>query len=458
MSGEMAGVGLFFQQDAQGTIFVASLTPGAAADRTGVIQKGDIVLKVDDVTVTGMTLTKVRDYVLGHSGTVCCITFRRPSAANKFCYDADLVRGSGEFLDIVEKNNDYAAQKDKISQLLQKNQKDILAIEADINTLSNHPPMKIEDPRVKELANELKSRSEDLRQLQDTRIRTKERLTDAERRKMETQTRLERECAEKLSIESRLRTVKNESTDFERAFEEEFALWKNVQEKLKHDVDIELSSKQLAEETLSQAMVRFNDMKAQMLDLRLKEQRISRCLSNVHDALEKASRLNEVVGQELHAYTPALDAAQGWFLNELVTTLRANKSSIPPIPQPPLRLVMNNHQAMQGNHEPFPSNTGDSFYNNNLGRNFTNVNDNGRSMSQTAIGNTQINTPALQSQQNVVPGPRTPRSPIHHSGTNVDIDIDSLVMKYGLSFDDPGYVQPKPPATPPRPNDLQVLA
>eukprot|EP00960_Hanusia_phi_P047050 758185-Hanusia_phi.AAC.9 len=236
-------------------------------------------------------------------------------------------------------------------------------------------------------------------------------------------------------------------------------------------------------------MVRFNDMKAQMLDLRLKEQRISRCLSNVHDALEKASRLNEVVGQvgavllplrlddslsqELHAYTPALDAAQGWFLNELVTTLRANKSSIPPIPQPPLRLVMNNHQAMQGNHEPFPSNTGDSFYNNNLGRNFTNVNDNGRSMSQTAIGNTQINTPALQSQQNVVPGPRTPRSPMHHSGTNVDIDIDSLVMKYGLSFDDPGsifrfsgavplnslrtgYVQPKPPATPPRPNDLQV--
>ncbi|EKX53419.1 hypothetical protein GUITHDRAFT_133137 [Guillardia theta CCMP2712] len=361
MAGETAGVGLFFQQDAQGTIFVASLTPGAAADRTGVIQKGDIVLKVDDVTVTGMSLAKVRDYV-------------------------------------IEKNNDYAAQKDKLSQLLQRNQ--------------------IEDPRVKELANELKSRSEDLRQLQETRIRTKERQTDAERRRMETQTRLERECAEKLNIESRLRTVKNESADFERAFEEEFALWRNVQEKLKHDVEIEVSSKQLAEEALSQAFSACGEqthLSNEMLDLRLKEQRISRCLSNVHDALDKASRLNDVVDQELHAYTPALDAAQGWFLNELVTTLR------------------------------------------NLS--FGNMPDNTRSTSQTVTGNTQLNMPGMPpQQQNVIPAPRTPRSPMHNTEANADIDIDSLVMKYGLNFDDHGYAPPKPPATPPRPKDLEVLA
>lgn len=40
------GVGLFFQQDTPGIIFVSSVVPAAAAARSGIVKKGDIVVKV----------------------------------------------------------------------------------------------------------------------------------------------------------------------------------------------------------------------------------------------------------------------------------------------------------------------------------------------------------------------------------------------------------------------------
>ena len=42
-----SGVGLFFQQDVPGIIFVSSVVPGAAAARSGIVKKGDIVIKVN---------------------------------------------------------------------------------------------------------------------------------------------------------------------------------------------------------------------------------------------------------------------------------------------------------------------------------------------------------------------------------------------------------------------------
>jgi len=53
-----AGVGLFFQQSPQQGIFVASVTPGCAAARTGCIKKGDTVKAIagDDKGKSGKVL------------------------------------------------------------------------------------------------------------------------------------------------------------------------------------------------------------------------------------------------------------------------------------------------------------------------------------------------------------------------------------------------------------------
>ena len=46
---EMAGVGIFFQQEPMtGKVYVANIVPGGSADRSGVIRVNDVIVKVDE--------------------------------------------------------------------------------------------------------------------------------------------------------------------------------------------------------------------------------------------------------------------------------------------------------------------------------------------------------------------------------------------------------------------------
>ena len=195
----LAGVGLFFQQSPQEGIFVASVTPGCAAARTACIKKGDLVIKVNEDPVQGISLAQLRQFVLGPPGSFVVFTFRRrTSDSTYFCYDVDLMRGTGEFLDLVERNVQQTLLKEDLEIQLTRTERSCSAMEADIQALVNHPVMQVEDKRTSELAHELKCRMEDLRRLQATQIRVEERCRELEKRKLETQQRLERERSERL--------------------------------------------------------------------------------------------------------------------------------------------------------------------------------------------------------------------------------------------------------------------
>ncbi len=43
-----AGVGVFFQQESDGNVYVKTIVSGGAAERDGLIQIGDIIVAVDD--------------------------------------------------------------------------------------------------------------------------------------------------------------------------------------------------------------------------------------------------------------------------------------------------------------------------------------------------------------------------------------------------------------------------
>jgi hypothetical protein len=91
----------------------ASIRSGCAAARTGCIKKGDLVVKVNQDLVRGFSLSQLRQLVLGAPGSVCVFTFRRETSSDtSFCYDVDLMRGSGEFLDLVERNTQQALIKE----------------------------------------------------------------------------------------------------------------------------------------------------------------------------------------------------------------------------------------------------------------------------------------------------------------------------------------------------------
>ncbi len=63
---EMAGVGIFFQQEPlTGKVYVANIVPGGSADRSGVIRINDVIVKVDEEDVQGQPLATLRNLILG---------------------------------------------------------------------------------------------------------------------------------------------------------------------------------------------------------------------------------------------------------------------------------------------------------------------------------------------------------------------------------------------------------
>ena len=62
----LAGVGIFFQQDSDtNEVFVKTIVKGGAADRSGVLRVGDVVVRVDHDNVEGQPLSSLRSRILG---------------------------------------------------------------------------------------------------------------------------------------------------------------------------------------------------------------------------------------------------------------------------------------------------------------------------------------------------------------------------------------------------------
>jgi len=100
----MAGVGIFFQQETDSWIYVASIVPNSSADRCGLIKPDDELVRVDNVEISPHeSLEDVRTLILGPPGSYVSLFFRRAGGrggmgGDYFFYDVELMRGSVEFL------------------------------------------------------------------------------------------------------------------------------------------------------------------------------------------------------------------------------------------------------------------------------------------------------------------------------------------------------------------------
>jgi len=74
---QMAGVGIFFQQEVNGEVFVKNIPPDGPAGKEGSVQNGDQVLMVGDRPVTKLTLMAMRDLIVGPMGTPVKLSLRR---------------------------------------------------------------------------------------------------------------------------------------------------------------------------------------------------------------------------------------------------------------------------------------------------------------------------------------------------------------------------------------------
>mmetsp|Transcript_18655 Transcript_18655/g.45908 ORF Transcript_18655/g.45908 Transcript_18655/m.45908 type:complete len:148 (-) Transcript_18655:469-912(-) len=93
---ERVGVGAYFQRNEQDEFEVRSMLPGGAAERSGMILQGDVLLKIDGMPVRGPSMTKLVSLLLGDEGSEVQLTMCRNGQRGGLNqpFDVKLVRGA----------------------------------------------------------------------------------------------------------------------------------------------------------------------------------------------------------------------------------------------------------------------------------------------------------------------------------------------------------------------------
>ncbi len=79
LSGDFKGIGIYVEQEDDGTIVITEVIEGTPAEEAG-LEDNDTILAVDDVDVEGMTLEEVIAMIKGEEGTEVELTIWRSSA------------------------------------------------------------------------------------------------------------------------------------------------------------------------------------------------------------------------------------------------------------------------------------------------------------------------------------------------------------------------------------------
>jgi hypothetical protein len=81
-------------------LFVDSLAQGCSADKSGSVKVGDAVIAVDGKEE--LTHLQAKEMILGRQGTYTTISFRRSEGANVRNFKVQLMRGSADYIFLVE--------------------------------------------------------------------------------------------------------------------------------------------------------------------------------------------------------------------------------------------------------------------------------------------------------------------------------------------------------------------
>ena len=115
----MSGVGIFFQQESDGKVYVNTIVSGGSAERDGRVRVGDVMCSVDGRDVIGEPVSVLRSLLLGHEGSNVVLTFARavePGEADHeggtviAKFDVELPRGSPEYFARVDATRRYEAE------------------------------------------------------------------------------------------------------------------------------------------------------------------------------------------------------------------------------------------------------------------------------------------------------------------------------------------------------------
>mmetsp|Transcript_2099 Transcript_2099/g.4787 ORF Transcript_2099/g.4787 Transcript_2099/m.4787 type:complete len:390 (+) Transcript_2099:195-1364(+) len=130
----MSGVGIFFQQESDGKVYVKTIVSGGSAERDGRVRVGDVMCGVDGRDVIGEPVSVLRSLLLGHEGSAVVLTFARAVEAGTdgesgdgtfgntviAKFDVELLRGSPEYFARMDQSRRYEAEMQDLRQQLKQ--------------------------------------------------------------------------------------------------------------------------------------------------------------------------------------------------------------------------------------------------------------------------------------------------------------------------------------------------
>eukprot|EP00802_Teleaulax_amphioxeia_P008104 Tamp_08112.p1 GENE.Tamp_08112~~Tamp_08112.p1 ORF type:complete len:570 (+),score=86.36 Tamp_08112:324-2033(+) len=182
-----AGVGVFFQQETSGVIYVASMVPNGAAARDGQIREGDELVGINSISINQQTtLENLRQLILGPPGTFVMLSMRRRvnggSARDDYWYyDLELQRGDGG-----HHAQDAAMMQRSLAPAAQRSapppgyNEEIANLREQVNMLRRMQGTE-EDARLAPLESELQERISDLQRFERMYERARERVEESHR-------------------------------------------------------------------------------------------------------------------------------------------------------------------------------------------------------------------------------------------------------------------------------------
>mmetsp|Transcript_9121 Transcript_9121/g.17709 ORF Transcript_9121/g.17709 Transcript_9121/m.17709 type:complete len:400 (-) Transcript_9121:47-1246(-) len=311
---DMAGVGIFFQQEPQtGKVYVANIVPGGSADRSGVIRVNDVIVKVDDEDVQGQPLSTLRTLILGKQGSYVVLAFRRVTGTELYYFDVELVRGSPEYFESLRKSQAVQDEKDKLLHQVRQQEAEIHALKQ--NTRASATGSLAGSEMGDSLQRELQERCAAVQQLERELKATKEDVASAGTVSQDAEGAAQSIRAENKRLSDTVTAAQSSINELVKRLDVDKAGWDS--EKLRMESQLqEAKRKNSANSGSVQVAQQENQkLKEEVALRRAREEGMQRKLRDVAVSLEEALQLSDDNVHTLQDLIPALDSLQAQVLD-----------------------------------------------------------------------------------------------------------------------------------------------
>eukprot|EP00802_Teleaulax_amphioxeia_P015201 Tamp_15287.p2 GENE.Tamp_15287~~Tamp_15287.p2 ORF type:complete len:424 (-),score=134.88 Tamp_15287:243-1514(-) len=306
---EMAGVGIFFQQEpTSGRVYVANIVENGSADRSGVIRVNDVIVKVDDEDVQGQPLSTLRNLILGRQGSYVVLAFRRMTGTELYYFDVELVRGTPEYFESLKKSQAVADEKEKLLMQVRQQEQDIRALkqQSQVPTPTKSPMSEGPGADIESIKRAIAAKSEEI-------VRMEAALQRERGQSVASTVAAEQALVQLRAENKRLGDTLSQETqkyeDLKQRAQQQANEWQEAKQRMQAALKAEIGSANSAHAQNSSGLDSENDrLRKELNVLDQRDQQAQQALRQAHQVVGEVTRNNEANLKLLQELVPAFDS------------------------------------------------------------------------------------------------------------------------------------------------------